>query len=71
MNDSKVDKLIKIYVIALADSEGNFDWIYTHPKPFYFTRKEASDILTELRSQEPTITSKNSKIKKLWKVTDE
>lgn len=71
MNDSKVEKLIKIYVIALADSEGNFDWIYTYPKPFYFTRKEASDILTELRSQEPTITSKNSKIKKLWKVTDE
>lgn len=71
MNYSEVNKLIKIYVIALADSKGNFDWIYTHPKPFYYTRKEASYILTELCSQEPTITSKNSKILKLWKVTDE
>lgn len=57
-----------IYIIAIADKEGNFDWVYTDPKPFYETRKEASDVLDKIRENETSITFKNSKIQKLWKV---
>lgn len=71
MSNLKTNELLKVYVIEIADSEGNFEWIYTHPKPYYLTRKEARDILIELRLKEKTITSKNSKISKLWKETNQ
>lgn len=58
----------KIYVILLADLEGNFDWIYTLPYSFYMTRKEAEQMRQELIKNEKTITDKNSKVKRLWKL---
>lgn len=59
-----------IYVILLADNQGNFDWIYTAPKPYYETREEAEEIRKELIENEKTVTEKNSEVKKLWKLTN-
>ncbi len=55
-----------IYAILLADKQGNFDWVYTAPKPYYETREEAEKIRQELIEQEETITEDNSKVQKLW-----
>ncbi len=59
-----------IYVILLADKQGNFDWIYTDPKPYYDTKQEAEKIREELIEQEETVTEENSKVQKLWRLTN-
>ena len=59
-----------IYVILLADKQGNFDWMYTDPKPYYDTKQEAEKIREELIEQEETVTEENSKVQKLWRLTN-
>lgn len=58
----------KVYVIFLADSQGNFDWVYTHPKPYYDNKAEAETVMKELIKEEQ-INSNQIKIKQLWKLT--
>ncbi len=60
-------ELLQVYVLFLADKKGNFDWIYTVPKPYYQTKEEAEKIREELIEKEETVTKENSKVKKLWK----
>ena len=57
-----------IFVILLADKQGNFDWVFTAPKPYYETSEEAEKIRKELIEKEDTVTEKNSKVKKLWRL---
>lgn len=61
-------KLIPVYVLFLADEKGNFDWIYTVPKPYYQTKDEAEKVREQLIEKEETVTKENSKVKKLWKL---
>lgn len=58
----------KVYVIFLADSQGNFDWVYTHPKPYYDNKAKAETVMKELIKEEQ-INSNQIKIKQLWKLT--
>ena len=60
----------KVYALFLADIEGNFEWVYVIPKPYYKTRKEAEKVRQELIKTEKTVTKENSKIKKLYRITD-
>lgn len=62
------NELIPVYVVFLADDKGNFDWIYTVPKPYYQTRKEAEEVRKELIEKEETVTTENSKVKGLWRI---
>ena len=55
------NELIPVYVVFLADDKGNFDWIYTVPKPYSQTRKEAEEVRKELIEKEETVTTENSK----------
>lgn len=57
-----------LYVILLADKEGNFEWIYTLPNPFYPTREEAEQVRIDLISKEQTITEENSKVQRMYKL---
>ncbi|MFC5044087.1 hypothetical protein ACFSTE_09260 [Aquimarina hainanensis] len=58
--------MIEVYVIFLADDLGNFDWVYTYPKPYYLDKKEAQKIVDELIKTEHISNSK-IKIRTLWK----
>ena len=60
--------LQEVFVIALADSDGEFDWIYIHPKPYYFTEAEAIEIRNSLIENEEFITENNSTVKKMYRV---
>ena len=60
--------LEKVYVIALAESDGEFDWIYIHPKPYYLTEAEAVEIRNSLIKNEEFITESNCIVKKLYRV---
>lgn len=62
------NELIPVYVVFLADDKGNFDWIYTVPKPYYQTREEAEEVRRELIEKEETVTTENSKVKGLWRI---
>jgi hypothetical protein len=62
------NELIPVYVVFLADDKGNFDWIYTVPKPYYQTREEAEEVRRELIEKEETVTKENSKVKGLWRI---
>lgn len=56
----------EVFVVLLADSQGNFEWVYTHPKPYYLTKQEAESERQELIKTEPTITLENSKVIKKY-----
>ena len=60
--------LQEVYVIALAESDGEFDWIYIHPKPYYLTEAEAVQIKKSLIENEEFITESNCIVKKLYRV---
>ena len=60
--------LQEVYVIALAESDGEFDWIYIHPKPYYLTEAEAAEIRNSLIENEEFITESNCIVKKLYRV---
>ena len=58
----------EVYVVLLADSDGNFEWVYTHPKPYYLSKVEAQKVRKELIEKEETITEQNSKIQLMYKL---
>ena len=58
----------EVYVVLLADTQGNFEWVYTHPKPYYLTKQEADEVRMELIEKEETITEKNSKVQLMYKL---
>ena len=60
--------LEEVYVIALAENDGEFDWIYIHPKPYYHTEAEAVEIRNSLIENEEFITESNCIVKKLYRV---
>ena len=60
--------LEEVYVIALAENDGEFDWIYIHPKPYYLTEAEAAEIKNSLIENEEFITESNCIVKKLYRV---
>lgn len=60
----------KVYALFLADIEGNFDWVYVIPKPYYKTKKEAEKVRQDLIKTEKTVTEENSKIRKLYRITN-
>ena len=60
--------LQEVYVIALAESDGEFDWIYIHPKPYYLTEAEAIEIRNSLIENEEFIPESNCIVKKLYRV---
>ena len=60
--------LEEVYVIALAESDGEFDWIYIHPEPYYLTEAEAVEIRNSLIENEESVTEKNSIVKKMYRV---
>lgn len=61
-------ELLPVYVLFLADTKGNFDWVYTVPKPYYQTKEETEKIREELIKKEETVTKENSKVKRVWKL---
>lgn len=63
--------LEEVYVIALAGSDGEFDWIYTHPKPYYLTKAEAVEIRNLLIENEESVTENNCIVKKMYRVKTE
>jgi len=63
--------LQEVYVIALAESDGEFDWIYIHPKPYYLTEAEAVEIRNSLIENEESVTENNSIVKKMYRVKPE
>ena len=58
----------KVYAIFLADSHGNFEWVYTHPKPYYLSKEEAQKVREELIEKEETVTEQNSKVVELYQM---
>ncbi|HCQ14352.1 hypothetical protein [Flavobacterium sp.] len=58
----------EVYVVLLADSNGNFEWVYTHPKPYYLSKEEAQKVREELIEKEETVTEQNSKVVELYKM---
>jgi hypothetical protein len=58
----------EVYVVLLADSDGNFEWVYTHPKPYYLTKQEAQKVHKELIEKEETVTKQNSKVQLMYKL---
>ena len=63
--------LEEVYVIALADNDGEFDWIYIHPKPYYLTEAEAVEIRNSLIENEESVTESNCIVKKMYRITPE
>lgn len=63
--------LQEVYVIALAESDEEFDWIYIHPKPYYLTETEAVEIRNSLIENEESVTENNSIVKKMYRVKPE
>lgn len=60
--------LEEVYVIALADNDGEFDWIYIHTKPYYLTEAEALEIRYSLIENEESVTESNCIVKKMYRV---
>ena len=60
--------MIPVYIVSLSDSKGNFDWVYTVPKPYYQTKEEAEKVRRELIEKEETVTEENSKVRGLWRL---
>ena len=58
----------KVYAIFLADSNGNFDWVLTAPKPIYQSKEEAEQTREQLIKTEKTITHQNSKVVELYQM---
>lgn len=58
----------EVYVVLLADSNGNFEWVYTHPKPYYFSKEEAQKVREELIEKEETVTEQNSKVVEMYQM---
>ncbi len=58
----------EVYVVLLADSNGNFEWVYTHPKPYYLNKEEAQKVREELIEKEETVTERNSKVQLMYKL---
>lgn len=58
----------EVYVVLLADSNGNFEWVYTHPKPYYLSKEEAQKVREELIEKEKTVTEQNSKIVEMYQM---
>lgn len=58
----------EVYVVLLADSNGNFEWVYTHPKPYYLSKEEVQKVREELIEKEETVTEQNSKIQLMYKL---
>lgn len=58
----------EVYVVLLADSDGNFEWVYTHPKPYYLSKEEAQKVREKLIEKEETVTEQNSKVVELYKM---
>ncbi len=58
----------EVYVVLLADSNGNFEWVYTHPKPYYLSKEEAQKVREELIEKEETVTEQNSKVVELYQM---
>ncbi|THV60738.1 hypothetical protein [Chryseobacterium candidae] len=69
--ESNQATLEEVYVIALAESDGEFDWIYIHPKPYYLTEAEAVEIRNSLIENEESITENNCIVKKTYRVKPE
>jgi len=69
--ESNQATLEEVYVIALAESDGEFDWIYIHPKPYYLTEVEALEIRNSLIENEESVTENNSIVKKMYRITPE
>ena len=63
--------LEEVYVIALAESDGEFDWIYIHPNPYYLTEAEALEIRNLLIENEESVTESNCIVKKMYRVKPE
>jgi hypothetical protein len=58
----------KVYALFLADSQGNFDWVLTVPKPIYHSKKEAELVREQLIKTEKNITYQNSKVVELYQM---
>lgn len=58
----------KVYAIFLADSNGNFEWVLTAPKPIYQSKEEAEQTREQLIKTEKTITHQNSKVVELYQM---
>ena len=58
----------KVYAIFLADSQGNFDWVLTVPKPIHQSKEEADQVREQLIKTEKTITHQNSKVVELYQM---
>ncbi len=56
--------LQEVYVIALAENDGEFEWLYIHPKPYYLTEAEALEIRNSLIENEESVTESNCIVKK-------
>lgn len=69
--ESNQATLEEVYVIALAESDGEFDWIYIHPKPYYLTEAEALEIRNSLIENEESVTESNCIVKKMYRVKPE
>lgn len=63
--------LEEIYVVALADENGEFQWIYIDPKPYYPTRQEAEEIRQNLIEDNEIITESNCIVKKLYRIIED
>ena len=63
--------LQEVFVIAFAENDGEFDWIYIHPKPYYLTETEAVEIRDSLIENEESVTENNSIVKKMYRVKPE
>ena len=63
--------LQEVYVIALAGNDGEFDWIYIYPKPYYLTEAEAIQVRNSLIENEESVTENNSIVKKMYRVKPE
>lgn len=63
--------LQEVFVIALAGNDGEFDWIYIHPNPFYLTEAEAVEIRNSLIENEESVTESNCIVKKMYRVKPE
>lgn len=58
----------EVYVVLLADSNGNFEWVYTHPKPYYLSKEEAQKVREELIEKEEKVTEQNSKVVEMYQM---
>lgn len=58
----------EVFVVLLADKQGNFEWVYTHPKPYYLSKEEAQKVREELIEKEETVTEQNSKVQLMYKL---